>query len=146
MTIRQARRNEISLLQKLNDEVFAGAKGFDDDQIENWTYSENGKNYYAKLLKNPDVCCLIAEDGGNAIGYVAASPKVDIYRKSKILELENIGVIPKYRSKGVGAEMVQKLFVWAKEKGFQKVYTAAYFGNTKAIGFYKKSGFKEIDL
>lgn len=146
MLIRLARKDEVALLQKLNDEVFVGVQEFDDDVIENWAHGENGRDYFTKLLNNPGAFCLIAEDAGNTVGYITAAPKVDIYRKSKILELENMGVVPKYRSKGIGAEMVQKLLSLSKEKGFQKIYVSAYFDNAKTIEFYKKNGFREIDL
>ncbi len=146
MKIRLAHKDDVSLLQRLNDEVFMGVKEFDDDVIDNWARGEKGRSYFTNLLNNPDGCCLIAEDSENPVGYITATPKTDIYRKSKILELENMGVIPKYRSRGIGAELVKKLLLWGKDKGFQKIYVGVYFDNTKAIGFYKKNGFKEIDL
>jgi len=35
---------------------------------------------------------------------------------------------------------------WAKQQGYKRMYVNSYFKNVRAIKFYKKSDFKEIDL
>lgn len=57
-----------------------------------------------------------------------------------------MGVIPGFRSQGIGSLFIEKLSEWARTKGFQKYYLNSYFKNTKAIAFYKKNGFSEIDV
>ncbi|OGK58937.1 hypothetical protein A3H84_04410 [Candidatus Roizmanbacteria bacterium RIFCSPLOWO2_02_FULL_40_13] len=68
------------------------------------------------------------------------------YKKSKYLEVENMGVIPEYRSKGIGAMLMENAKKWAKENGYQKLFVNSYFKNQKAIDFYKRNGFEEIDI
>ena len=80
------------------------------------------------------------------IGYIAAVPKFFSYRKSRYLEIENMGILPSFQRKGTGTMLINKCLDWAKNKGFQKVYVNSYFANQQAINFYKKSGFSEIDL
>lgn len=146
MVIRLARIDEVKDLQILNDEVFIDNQKYDSDLDMNWARSDKGREYFTKLLSNPNAFCLFAEENKKIVGYIAAAPKDISYRKSKYIEIENMGVIPEYRSKGIGAKLIQKCLEWAKSKGSQKVYVNSYFKNIKAISFYKKNGFSEIDV
>ncbi len=142
-----ASSNQIKLLQDLNDEVFIDNHQYDSDLKMDWAQSdEGGKKYFTELLNNTNSICLIAKDNDKNVGYLAASPKEIPYRLSRYVEIENMGVIPKYRSRGIGQKLTSKCLEIAKEKGFQKVYVNAYFKNSGAINFYKKNGFTEIDL
>ena len=77
---------------------------------------------------------------------MAAAEKFIDYRKSKYLEIENMGVVPDYRSQGISRLLMDECFKWGKENGFQKVFVNSYIKNTAAMEFYKKSGFEEIDI
>lgn len=146
MNIRPAREDEAAVLQSLNEEVFIDNYKYDPDLKADWAQSEKGRDYFTKILSNPEAICLIAEEGGITVGYIAAAPKEFGYRNSKYLEIENMGVIPDFRSKGVGRELVGKCVEIAKQKGYQKVYVNSYSENVRAINFYEKSGFKKIDV
>ena len=146
MLIRKARKDEITVLQNLNDDVFADNKYYDPDIKMEWAQSDEGKRYFKETLDNPESICLIAEDKEKPIGYIVATPKVFDFRLSKYIEIENMGIIPQHRSKGVGTLLMKKCFELAKEKGYQKVYVTSYYKNSKAVDFYKRNGFKPIDL
>lgn len=146
VNIRPANKNEVKLLQALNDEVFIDNHKYDKDLDMNWAQSDKGRAYFHELLNTPDACCLIAEEHGNAIGYIAARPKEVSYRKSKYLEIENMGVVPEYRSKGIGTLLMNECLKWGKVQGFQKAFVNAYFDNRMAIEFYKRNDFAEIDV
>ena len=146
VTIRHADKNEISDLQQLNNEVFIDNQKYDDDLDMNWAQSEKGKKYFTELLSNPGACCFIAEEHGIKVGYIAAGPKTVSSRKSRYFEIENMGVIPAYRSKGIGRMLMDECLKWAKTKGFQKAFVNSYFDNKQAIEFYKQNGFAEIDV
>ena len=144
--IKQAKKKEVKELQKLNDEVFIDNQKYDPDLIIDWAKSDKGKAYFTNLLNNPTACCLVAEDNKKLVGYIAATPKDFGYRKNRYLEIENMGVIPGYRSKGIGSQLIQKCLEWTKDKGFKKAYVNYYFANSQALEFYKKNGFSEIDI
>lgn len=146
ITIRPATKNEVKTLQDLNNEVFIDNQKYDEDLDMDWAQSEKGKEYFTKLLNNVESICLIAEDGDMKIGYLVAAPKIVSYRKSKYIEIENVGVIPAYRSKGIGTQLMQECLKIAKSRGFQKAFVIAYFNNTKAVKFYKRKDFAEIDV
>lgn len=144
--IRQAQIGDLQKLQLLDDEVFVHDLEYDPDLDMDWAKSEKGEKYFSDLLKNPNSYCLLAEDNGKAIGYLACLPKDNGYRKSKYVEIGNMGVSPEYRSKGIGSMLINKGLKWARTRNYQKIYVSAYFGNKQAIKFYKKNGFLEIDL
>jgi len=147
ITIRHANIDEVETLQNLNDEVFIDNVKYDDDLRMDWAHSEDGgKKYFTDLLNDNESVCLFAEAEGKVIGYIAASPKEIGYRNSKYLEIDNMGVVPEYRSGGIGKQLMDECVRIAKERGFEKVYVNAYFQNTKAIEFYKRNGFSEIDV
>ena len=146
MTIRTAIKDGVSTLQNLNDEVFVDNHKYDPDLKMDWAQSETGKKYFTDVVNNPNAVCLIAEDEGKAIGYIAAAPKEFGYRLSKYLEIENMGVSPKYCSQGIGLKLVKECLKIAKERGFQKAYVNAYSDNLGAVKFYEKDGFNKIDV
>lgn len=146
ITIVQAQMDEWSLLQDLNNEVFIDNTTYDPDLVLDWAHSELGAKYFKELVHNHIGLCLLAKDDGKAVGYIAASPKHIDYRKSRYLEIENMGVTPAYRSKGIGRQLIQTCKDWAKAQGFQKLFVNTYIMNTKAFDFYKKNGFEVIDI
>jgi len=61
----------------------------------------------------------------------------------RLLETGQIGrmaVIKKYRSKGIGSEIIKKLMLIAEKEGMQLLFLNA---QVDAVLFYKKFGFKE---
>lgn len=146
INIKRANKNELQDLQELTTKIFYDNLKYDPDFDMKWAQSEKGKTYFTDYINNPDSCFLIAEENHNNIGYVAAGPKSIPYLKSKYVEIEHMGVIPKYRSKGIGTLLINECLKWAKSQGFQKAFVNTYFTNTLAIAFYKRNGFSEIDI
>ena len=146
INIRLAEKSEIADLQTLNDAVFADSIQYDSDLKSDWEDDDGGKSYFTNLVNDSESLCLIAEDEGRRVGYLAAKPAEMNHRKSKYFEIDNMGVIPEYRSHGVGKMLMEKSFEWAKEKGYQKAFVNAYFKNHAAVNFYKKFGFEEMDI
>jgi ribosomal protein S18 acetylase RimI-like enzyme len=146
ITIRRANPDEIQKLQDLNDDAFANNPQLDPDLKLDWAQSDTGKNYFTDTIANPKNILLVAEDQGMLVGYIAGSPKHYGHRRSRYIELDNLGVAQTYRRRGIASQLIEKFLEWAEEQGFQKVYLSSYFKNSQAITFYKEMGFSEIDL
>lgn len=146
MTIRRAINTDVTLLQQLNNEVFIDNSQYDDDLVIDWATSEHGKKYFSGLFEKPNAVVLIAEEDGTAIGYVACQKKVMNYRKSSNLEIDNIGVIPSHRSKTIGTQLIKAVKEWAKENGYKRLFVNSYYKNKRAIEFYKRNGFGELEV
>ncbi len=139
--IETAEPKDWQIIQSLNNQVFIADKNHDDDLDMNWPFSKAGINYYKELCNGKYGHCFIANVDGKSVGYVALAPKDFGYRKSKYIEVENIGVNPEYRSQGIGRLLIAKAVKWAKEKNATKLYVSAYWQNKKALNFYIKNGF-----
>lgn len=146
INIRTANINDVETLQKLDNEVFIDNHKYDPDLEMSWALGNEGNKFFSEILTNNESLAFIAEVDGMAVGYIACSPKKISYRKSRYFEIDNMGVSPEYRSQGIGTMLINKVKEWAKEKGFQKLFVNSYFGNIKAIEFYKRQGFVEIDI
>jgi ribosomal protein S18 acetylase RimI-like enzyme len=144
--IKTAESDEWKIIQRLNNQVFLNDKENDDDLDLNWPYSKIGVDYYHKLADGKYGKCFIAYWDDNPIGYIALAFKNFGYRKSKYIEIENIGVDPKYRNRGIGQLLVNAAGKWAKKHKATKLFVVAYYDNKRAINFYKKNGFYETGL
>ena len=111
-----------------------------------WAMGEKGKNYFTKSVSSNTSVCFIAEIDNKAVGYIAVGHKMTYFRKSRYLEVENVGVSPEFRSQGIGVELIKEAKDWGKERGYQRLFVSSYFHNTKANQFYKRNGFAEVDL
>jgi ribosomal protein S18 acetylase RimI-like enzyme len=146
MTIREAKKDDLEKLCKLNYEIFADTKKFDSDVIADYALTEEGKGWIEDAISNPKGCCFIAEEEGQMVGYTSGVEKGMTYRKGKYFELVNIGLIPEMRGKGLGEKLLRTIEEWAKEKGYNKVYLNCYFKNRTAIDFYNKHGYEKIEI
>jgi len=144
--IKKAESRDWKILQKLNNQVFLADKDHDDDLDMNWPFSKKGIGYYKELASGKYGHCLIAFSGKETVGYVAFAKKEFGYRKSKYVEIENMGVDPKYRSQGIGTKLINAAADWAKKVGATKLWVSAYPQNIKAVNFYKKNGFYETGV
>ena len=146
MNIRVASKDDLELLQKLNNELFLDNQKYDSDLDLDWPLSDMGNKYFSEFLENPDACIFIAEIENKPVGYILAEVREIEYRKGKYAFLENMGVIQEYRNKGIGSRLIDELIKWAKDREVKKVYVTSYLKNEGATEFYRKSRFSDIDL
>jgi GNAT superfamily N-acetyltransferase len=146
ISISQANVNDVALIQDLNHEVMVDNAKYDADLNISWTKSELGRKYFAEVLADSTSAVFVAYDEKIPVGYISLSPKHFGYRNAKYVEINDMGVIPTYRSKGVGSLLMERGLEWAKEQGFDRAYVASYSKNAGAIKFYEKSGFEMIDV
>lgn len=130
----------------LNSQVFESDSINDDDLNLKWPFSAAGVKYYKDLATGRYGRCMIAWDKTEAVGYIAMAVKNFGYRKSIYIEIENIGVDPAHRSKGIGKLLMKEAEKWARQKKATKLYLSVYFKNKRAIKFYNSLGFETVAL
>lgn len=139
---RRARPSELKIIQDLNYTLFQSDKERDEFLNHRWPYIKDGKEYFKKRIAGKNGICLVAEVDGKVVGYLAGGlKKVRSWRPVKRTELENMLVIEKFRSKGIGDKLVKEFLKWSKEKGVKRAQVVAYVTNVRAIKFYKRMGF-----
>jgi GNAT superfamily N-acetyltransferase len=144
--VRQATADEWEVVRTLNNEVFEDNAPYDKYLNVKWPFTAAGEKHYKEAVSDKDHVTFLAFDGDKAVGHIVGGPKEISFRDVRTLEIYEIGVSSAYRSKGVGAKLVETLKVWGKEAGFQTLMVNSYFTNEKAIQFYKKQGLNPIDI
>ena len=146
ITYQKAKPSDWKIVQKLNHEVFKDNAKYDPFEDMNWPLTKHGINYFKKVTSSQKYYCQIAFDQDKPIGYLAATEKKFGYRTNKVVEIENMGVAPDYRSKGIGSKLVEQFRVWAKKQGFTHIFVSSFIKNKKAVKFYQNQDLKPIDI
>lgn len=146
MRIRTATINDLDKIRTLNSKIFEKNSEYDEDIIPNFAETEAGETYFKEAISNINGCFFVAEEKGVLIGYVNGGAMDIPYRMSKYCEIQNLGVIPAERRKGLGSQLLHVFQSWARDNGFQKIYLESYIKNKSAVYFYKKHGFNSIDI
>jgi ribosomal protein S18 acetylase RimI-like enzyme len=103
---------------------------------ESWSEQANS------TAQGSDRATFIAFSGNSQIGIAA------LYRNPEGTdagEVFQVWVAPEYRSKEVAFDLLDAVFQWAGENGFQIITATIMKGNTRALKFYQKYGFDLAD-
>lgn len=146
LIIKRAESEDWNVIQQLNNEVYLSDSKFDDDLDLGRPFSDGGIGYLKKLASGEYGKCMIAYLDKEPVGYIAMSELKFDHRKSKYIEIENMGVSSEHRSQGIGKMLIKEAKKWARELGTDKIFVVAYYKNDKAVKFYKREGFEEIGL
>jgi GNAT superfamily N-acetyltransferase len=90
----------------------------------------------------------VAEDEDTLIGYAICLPRENdgscIYSENdKVLELDEIYIVPEARSKGIGSQLIQRINSYARRNGFTKLLVYSSVKDLDpVIEFYRGNGFK----
>lgn len=84
--------------------------------------------------------CLIADDGGNAVGFALYFSNYSTFLAKPGIYLEDLFVLPDYRGRGYGKSLFLAVAKLAVERGCGRFEWAVLDWNEPAIGFYKSHG------
>lgn len=117
------------------------------------------ENYLERMLSSPEAIVIVAKDEAATVGAVGGwlegTPSGHEVEDNILKEhdayheghLDWLAVAEEYRSKRIGATLVEKVCEWALKHGKKKVWTEIS-AKTRAleppIAFYEKLGFKKI--
>jgi aminoglycoside 6'-N-acetyltransferase I len=83
----------------------------------------------------------VAKEDGQIVGYVFAKVVEHMSNLPKAVWVENIGVHPSYRRRGIGMQLLKRVAAESKKKGAVAVTSAIMPDNPKSIMMHKKAGF-----
>lgn len=94
------------------------------------------------ISKNGPVYYVINED--KVVGWCDVFPEENP-RQSHRGGL-GMGILPEFRGKGIGSQLLQKVIDHAKTFGLEKIELNVYTSNISAVALYKKFGFEQEGL
>ncbi len=94
---------------------------------------------------NPFYSCLIAENDGQPAGFALFFYNYSTWMGRPGIYLEDLFVLPEFRSLGIGKALLQRVAAIAVEKGCQRLQWEVLDWNTPAIDFYSAMGAEFLD-
>ena len=88
---------------------------------------------------------LIAELGGEAVGFALFFHNYSTWRSRRGIWLEDLFVLPERRGRGVGRALLARVAAIAKERGCARLEWTVLDWNQPAIGFYRSLGAQVMD-
>ena len=134
--IRQAGREDSSLLASFGVQVFSGSA------------SEDLEKEFAELAEQEDAACFIKYIGETPVGFAQCGLRHDYVEGTKtspVGYLEGIFVLPQYRGRDYGAELLSSCENWAREKGCTEFASDCGLSNYDSLSFHLAVGFEEAN-
>jgi len=141
MNIREANIMDINKIMDLEDQIFKIHYKARPDWIE-----KNPRNYEYKkqFIEENNGKIFIAEEDNKIIGLCIFNIRVikdhQMFFDMVNIEIENICVDEKYRKKGIGKKLLEKVKIYAKENNIKNIELSVWEFNENALKFYKNMG------
>ena len=95
----------------------------------------------AKLIELHREECLVAESGGEVIGFILGEFRESGFGTEKSGWIEVLGVHPKHMGRGVGNMLGRRLLATFRRKGATGVFTAVRWDSGDLLAFFRSIGF-----
>lgn len=97
-------------------------------------------------LRNAESCLLVAENGGEYVGYLLAhaAESQPIFKHRKHATITDIYVVPQYRRKGIAKRLIEEAASFFKAHGVQHMQVNVLVKNASARAFVEKMGFVDF--
>lgn len=89
---------------------------------------------------NENALVAVAEWNGNFAGYL------DVWQVVGEGQVNNFGVLPEFRDKGIGSQLMQYMMEWLLENGNLEISLEVRVSNEGAIRLYHRMGFRELGV
>lgn len=103
--------------------------------------------YIKEFISSDNKKLLVCEEGGKILAFAMLEFTVkpeNVYRfEQKYVDVQELGVLEGYKSKGYGKMLVEEIKKIAKDSGYPKIELNVWSFNKNALKFYEKMGFEE---
>jgi len=107
------------------------------------------ETFFATQLEDPNVYVFIAEEDGHALGCILCRlierPANVFTHEMRFILIDQISVLPESQSKGVGAALMERSRILARQLGVKRIRLDTWDFNTKAHGFFEHEGFTRFN-
>lgn len=146
ISIRRVSAGDLSSFICLKDQIFSESMKFDSDIRSNFSNTPQGREYYQRVVSDPNAYVCVIGENEKLIGFAICSEKQAPYWKTKTLEITHIGVLPTKQRQQYASQLLDNISAWAKEHGYGKLFVTSYIANGKALEFYRHHHFHELDV
>ena len=132
MRIRRARIADVPKLASMNANIFR------DKNVA------QVRRVFSSALKSLPSACLVAEEKGEIAGAIIAEKRLAFVPRAAFIT--SFFVKKAWRGKGVGKVLFERCLAGMKKAGIKSITLTVKSKNKKALGLYKKSGFRPFRL
>jgi GNAT superfamily N-acetyltransferase len=145
IALRRAESRDIPALSRLGASLMRIHHGFNERR-----FMSPGENpeagygaYLGSQLDNPDMLVLVADRGGDIVGYVWAAIEPESYKelRERAGFIHDILVTDDVRGGGAGARLIEAAVDWLREQGMPRVLLWTAAPNEKARKLFEAHGF-----
>jgi len=104
-------------------------------------YSKLDNDSFKKILISKNNYIFVVEDKEKIIGFATFSIRLVVRYPKPIAELDELFVEEKYRRKGVGKMLMDKIMEKAKEAGCYRLFIESHYDHKQAHQLYESIGF-----
>jgi ribosomal protein S18 acetylase RimI-like enzyme len=148
LTVRLARPDDALCLGVLSTQVFLDtyARQGINAAVAGEALRLHSVGAYQSLLANPGVTVLVAERGGNLIGFSQVAhgrgdPRVPHFAAAELCRLY---VQEGFTGRGLGRDLLRQTEKAAIARGAEMLWLKAWAGNGRALSFYPRCGYDEL--
>ena len=140
LRIRRARASDLGSLVRLLEQLFALEADFTPD-------AHRQSAGLGAMLRDPRRrAVLLAERGGRVVGMVTAQLVVSTAEGGPAALVEDVVVDAPERGRGAGRALLEAIAAWARARGAERLQLLADDGNTPALAFYARLGWRRTRL
>lgn len=148
MNIRYATTSDAETVSSLGARTFfeAFAKDNTPENMAAYLKASFSPEIQLAELSSAQTIFLIAEAEDVPVGFaqlVLDSSEAELEGLHTV-EIRRIYVVQEHIGKGIGRELMSKCLQEARQRGCDSIWLGVWEKNSRAIGFYKKWGFKEV--
>jgi diamine N-acetyltransferase len=107
-------------------------------------------SFFEEMLVDPSVSIFIAEEDGNAVGYMLCKlverPETPFSFARRLLHIDQISVRPAAHGQGVGTALMQQAEMLAKEWDVERIQLDSWDFNINAHTFFERLGFQKFNF
>ncbi len=137
---------DAKIITELSKVVYDDHKKYYPDMFNDFIF-EDRLLLYENVLKKETSYSIIAFDDKKPVGFIFfiehLFPSTIFKNDFKSYFIDSMAVIPGYQRKGIGGELLNRIKIFAKKQGINRIDLYVWSLNNKGVNFYSKLGFKE---
>ncbi len=146
ISVRKAAADDYHSLCKLFDEIDALHRDHLPHMFQKPGGAAREQDYYSELIADRNIALLIAEAGGELVGFVHAivrdTPAFPVFVPRRYAIVDGIVVKSEFQNHGIGRMLMDKMQAWATANGATSIELNVYEFNETAISFYERLGYQ----